>query len=167
MKRIIILVGFSICLFSCNNNPKPAENNNAKSADTLNGKDTADKKQQIAGTENATDSVKELKLVCVLKGEDKDYIPRTDVMLSINGKQTLVKSIAGEGSVIPKSEYSNYQIPANAVSACGAYYAGGGDYFYVVMNNGKPEVYAGWQDEPQGDGTEWKPGYNWEKMKLK
>ena len=147
----LLLAGFF--LFSCKNNSEktPAEPTNA---------DTT----SVAAT---TDSVRNANFVIVKKGEDAQSVPHSDIMLSVNGKQSLLKTIAGEASQIPTTEYERYQIPANAVDACGAYYAGGGDYFYVIMNNGTPEVYAGWEEEPQGDDQKPDTGYHWKKMDMK
>ena len=152
-KLFAILLIFSVFLIACNNSSK-TEPKNPKNPDTLSVNATTDNNSGV-------------KLVTVFKGIDAQSIPQSVIMLSVDGKQSLVKNITGEAAEIPKSEYEKYQIPSNAVSACGAYFAGGGDYFYVALNKGNPEVYAGWQDEPHPDNKDWTPGYHWEKMKPK
>lgn len=103
------------------------------------------------------DSAKSIvKLLCVNKGEDSLATPHFDVMLSVNGKEFKIKTING-CSDIPVAEYKTYEIPAEAVSACGGWWAGAGDYYYVIMKNGKPSLFEGWMDETQTEkGHHWK-----------
>lgn len=60
-----------------------------------------------------------------------------------------------------RSEYEKNNIPADAIIALGGWWAGSGDYYYLVLRGGKPVLYAGWQDEQQTD-----EGYHWEEKKL-
>lgn len=103
------------------------------------------------------DSVKSIvKLLCINKGEDSFATPHFDVMLSVNGKEFKIKTINGCGD-IPVADYKTYEIPAEAVSACGGWWAGAGDYYYVIMKNGKPSLFEGWMDETQTEkGHHWK-----------
>lgn len=93
-------------------------------------------------------------------GVDSFDIPHTDVYLYVDGKETKIKSV-NSCSDIPKDNYLQYEIPKEAVKACGGWWAGAGDYFYVVLRNGKPVVYAGWLDEGQED-----KGYHWEELAM-
>jgi len=149
-------------LNSCNNSDdntgKANDSAAVKKADTV-----AVNKTPEATKENAVEPSKGIKLVCVDAGMDTAMsMPRTDVMLSVDGNMTKLQTISGEGQVYNKELYKSMGIPADALSACGAWWAGGGDYFYVVARDGKPVVYQGWQDEGQK-----KSGYNWEVMKPK
>ena len=99
-----------------------------------------------------------VKLICINKGEDSLATPHFDVMLSVNGKEFKIKTINGCGD-IPLSEYKTYEIPAAAVSACGGWWAGAGDYYYVIMKNGKPSLFEGWMDETQKE-----KGYHWKEI---
>jgi hypothetical protein len=166
--QFIPLFAFSFFLFSCTTKSKPGESKLKERAepaavktDSLSGKGSEAKNQQTVSNVKPADSVKEVKLVCVYKGENENSNPYTYVMLSLNGKLQMVKSIIGEGKEILRNDYDRYEIPSNAISACGAWYAGAGDYFYVVIKDGKPEVYYGWQEEQEDT-----PGFHWEKMKL-
>lgn len=88
-------------------------------------------------------------LKCNFLGESEFGVPQNSVYVAINGTQ---KSIGkcDACKTIDKSEFSNYEIPSNAISACGGWWAGAGDYFYTVKNeNGEIEVFFGWQDEGQ------------------
>ena len=51
-------------------------------------------------------------------------------------------------------------IPKDALAACGAWYAGSGDYFYIVPAKTRIIVYQGYQQEGQRDYN-----YNWKKLK--
>jgi len=51
---------------------------------------------------------------------------------------------------IKKENFQNYQIPATAIAACGGWWAGGGDYFYILDNgNDNYTVMQGSMDEGQ------------------
>jgi len=137
----------------------------------------------IAGCDNKSDKAKEtespvdttkavvseppvaatsnVKLICKELGEDSLGIPHFDVLLSAEGKETIIKNING-CSDITKSDYKRYEIPDSAIAACGGWYAGAGDYYYVVMQNGKPLVFEGWQDESQQE-----KGYHWKQIAVK
>lgn len=97
------------------------------------------------------------KLECVSLGEDEFGAPRNEVQMSSSDKPVKVgECLACEQ--IPQEAFEGYQIPKDAISACGGWWAGGGDYFYSKLSaNGKVEVYIGWQDEGQED-----DGYHWE-----
>ena len=99
-----------------------------------------------------------VKLICKNGGVDSLETPYFDVMLSVNGKEIKIKTINGCGD-IPKADYNTYEIPAEAVSACGGWWAGAGDYYYVVMKNGKPALFEGWMDETQKE-----KGYHWKEI---
>lgn len=88
-------------------------------------------------------------------------IPQNLVLFTWQGKETIIDTV-NNCSPIMKDEYARYEIPAAATQACGGWYAGGGDYYYLIMRDGKPVVYAGWQDEGQDD-----EGYHWEERKIK
>lgn len=102
-----------------------------------------------------------VQLICRDRGTDSLGTPHHDVYLVANGVETKVKSI-NSCSEIPKSDYASREIPADALSACGGWWAGAGDYYFVIMKDGKPVVFEGWQDEGQKD-----TGYHWKEFKMK
>ena len=104
---------------------------------------------------------KGIKLVCKDMGADSMEIPHYDVYLWVDGAETKIKSVNG-CSDITKESYEQYQIPKEAIAACGGWYAGGGEYYYVILRNGKPVVFEGWQDEGQDD-----EGFHWEEITVK
>lgn len=87
-------------------------------------------------------------------------VPNSKVSFSVNGKTTFLKKIAGEATETDKAEYARMKIPKNAVAACGAWYAGAGDYFYAVPSAKGYIVYYGWDEEGQATNT-----YHWKKLK--
>jgi hypothetical protein len=99
--------------------------------------------------------------VFVIKSSDasKTDNPSSEISLSFEGKLTQISTIAGNATITEKADYPAQEIPENALSACGAWWAGGGDYFYVVPSESGLTVYQGWQDEGQGA-----PGYHWKKL---
>ena len=47
-------------------------------------------------------------------------------------------------------DYANYQIPDEAIAACGGWWAGAGDYFYMIDNgNDNFTILRGSMDEQQ------------------
>jgi len=142
----------SLFLFACGNKASDKKTDNPASADT-----------NQAVTKPTTDTLQPagIRLYCKDKGVDSMETPQADVLLVADGKETLIKSVNG-CSEITKESYQQYGIPKDALAACGGWWAGAGDYFYVVLRNGKPVVFAGWQDEGQED-----DGYHWEEVKQK
>lgn len=92
---------------------------------------------------------------------DSFGIPHYILSLKINGTEEPVDTINNCGT-ISRSDYERYEIPPAALDARGGWYAGAGDYYYIILENGKPVLFAGWQDEMQKD-----DGFHWEKRKIK
>lgn len=82
------------------------------------------------------------------------------VLLTVDGKTTAIDTVYA-CEAIPASSFSQYDIPKEAKSACGGWWAGAGDYFYATLEKNKVVVYQGWQDEQQED-----EGYHWKALKL-
>jgi hypothetical protein len=86
--------------------------------------------------------------------------PTSDVSVSLNNKIVFLKGITGYVSDITAAEYKNKEIPKDAISACGGWWAGAGTYFYIVKSKKGIEVFEGWQEEGQTD-----VGFHWELFK--
>lgn len=95
----------------------------------------------------------------ITKNED-DANPTSTIELLADGKTNPVSRISGYADLISVADYKSKEIPENALAACGGWWAGAGDYFYVIESGNKLVVYQGWQDEGQTD-----EGYHWKKMK--
>lgn len=68
--------------------------------------------------------------------------PLTEISVIVNDKPYVVaKSVMGAGNLLEKGLWPDYKIPANAVSACMAWWAGEGDVFYLARKNGGSQVY--------------------------
>jgi hypothetical protein len=153
---------FSCAIFiSCNpptqNKDRLNARKNSKQNDsTISNLGEDENSQKI--TEKTANTVK-ADLVCVYSIDEYEN-PKSDVSVMVNGKKIKVQSVVGQMNPITKNEYTDYQIPENATSACGGWWAGAGDYFYISSSNKGIIVFHGWQDESQQD-----TGYHWEKIK--
>lgn len=89
--------------------------------------------------------------------------PKAIIYIEFIGKKTKIETVSGRASLIDRQQFDDFEIPQDAVEACQSFWAGAGDYFYLLQNGETIEVYAGWQDEGQDD-----EGFHWEKrMNLK
>lgn len=145
MKKYVSLslVALSFVLFSCGK---------GKGTETTNKKDST-----VTQTPPAPKTVQ---LKWKDMGSDEYDTPNNDIILSVDGKDSLIASILACDS-IAKVDYERMQIPAKATTACGGWWAGAGEYFYAYIENGKVKVYYGWQAEEQED-----EGYHWKEMDL-
>ena len=109
------------------------------------------------------ESSKSLSEFICMKYFSEDEIPYSDLGFKSKADSDIVKisTVIGFLEIIQPDEFANYQIPENAIAARGGWYAGGGDYFYYIEENGNFLIYKGWQDEVQEDS-----GFHWEKFKV-
>lgn len=91
--------------------------------------------------------------------DDSMGVPHGIVNVFACKNTNIVDTIIGTPEFYEIAEYKDMQVPAEAIAACGAWYAGGGDYYYLIKKNNLVEVYHGWLDEGQSD-----EGYHWEKV---
>ncbi|MCC7029204.1 MAG: hypothetical protein IT257_02790 [Chitinophagaceae bacterium] len=96
----------------------------------------------------------------VIGQSSKDDNPMSSIAVKYRGRTTTIANIAGEAALIEGSDYSSKQIPAKAIAACGAWWAGAGDYFYLLESADGVLVYQGWQEEMQSGSD-----YHWKKVK--
>lgn len=143
MKPIITLALAAIFAVGCNS-----------SGTSSNGGNTKDSVPTISEPKP-----KEAILFCTSLGE-KDGIPMYEVSLMYDEMPTLLDTVNACAEIDAK-DWSSMGIPAKAVSAVGGWYAGGGDYFYVIPEGAGVQVYQGWQDEMQED-----QGYHWAPIKF-
>ena len=88
---------------------------------------------------------------------DSTEIPKSKVALVVNKKKYDIAIVNAYPNLIKKADFINFGIPKTAVTACQVWWAGAGDYFYVLKSDDIVQVYVGWQDEQQED-----EGYHWE-----
>jgi hypothetical protein len=96
-------------------------------------------------------------------GMDNNETPSSKIYLSISGKEIYIASIQVAAELIEKSDFPKYDIPKNALSACGGWWAGGGDYFYTVQSKSGLTVYQGWQEDGVPEQADF--GFHWKKTK--
>lgn len=98
-------------------------------------------------------------LICEFLGEDEFGVPHNEVYLEYNGIRSKEGECLACDKITPES-YSQYDIPSGATDACGGWYAGGGDYFYIMQYHDRIEYFAGWQDEGQIEEND--TSFHWE-----
>lgn len=84
-----------------------------------------------------------------LTGPDEDP-PRNEIALVLQGERHVIGEV-NSCETIEKQDYERYQIPDAALDAAGGWFAGAGDYFYLILKAEEYIVMAGWQDELQED----------------
>jgi hypothetical protein len=83
--------------------------------------------------------------------------PKSSIAVNLNNKLTTLGTFAGECQRISKSDFKSKEIPTEAIDGCGTWWAGAGDYFYLIQKGSNLEIYQGWQDEEQeGESYHWK-----------
>jgi hypothetical protein len=97
-------------------------------------------------------------LICRDISKD-DIMPQFEIALNLNNRMHLLDTITSCSPFTPE-EYERYEIPAEAVSAAGGWFAGAGDYFYATVVGNVCTVMYGWQDEQQED-----EGFHYEQVR--
>lgn len=92
--------------------------------------------------------------------KDANGNPVSKISVTVGSEIVYIASITGDAQLFDKSSFDKMGIPRNALAACGAWYAGSGDYFYIVPSQTGTIVYQGYQHEGQRDYS-----YNWRKLK--
>lgn len=108
-----------------------------------------------------TDTLVRTEAVFVISKDGDDAEPKSGIAVKVDGKKVNIAHVAGEATLYEKSEYKEKGIPANALAACGAWWAGAGDYFYLIKDGEKVAVYQGWMEETQAGND-----YHWKKVKV-
>jgi len=88
-----------------------------------------------------------------------DTMPKFQISLNLSGKNHILDTITMCAS-IAEADYARYDIPSEAIDAGGGYFAGGGDYFYLLQDGNACLVMQGWQDEMQED-----EGFHYEQVR--
>ncbi len=100
------------------------------------------------------------KLLCIDLGEDEYDVPHSEVHVWFGGKDIKVEGGQSQACMsIEEEYYSSYDIPAEAIDACGGWYAGAGDYYYSIAEENDIVVYYMWLDEMEPD-----RGHVWEEV---
>lgn len=82
---------------------------------------------------------------------DPELAPRTSVYAAVGGVSHFVAEVDGHCRLIRRSDFVRFRIPPEAMSACGAWWAGGGDYFYAIRTDDRYVVMRATPDEANPD----------------
>ena len=86
--------------------------------------------------------------------------PHTDVFLRVGARQVLVMHQApDEFHLAAKAEYKDTGVPLQALTACFGWWAGAGDYLYVIRRGPSLVVYRKEVDEQA-------PDFPWKRLKV-
>lgn len=92
-------------------------------------------------------------------GEMNDGSTPFKVHLTVGNKRYLIDTIYACAQ-IETVDFKQFDIPLNALAACGGWWAGQGNYLYCIAAKNSIEIYNGWQDEQQEIA-----GFHWKKVK--
>lgn len=104
--------------------------------------------------------VQQLQAEFIMKYNNNDEMPSTAVSVNINDVVHELKSVSGMVEPIKEEQFLEMDIPNNAIAACGGWWAGAGDYFYMISFGNAINIFHGWQDEMQEES-----GYHWVLLK--
>lgn len=132
MKRLFTCCLAFACLFSaCKNDPKPVDW-----------------------------SAKDIRLICQDAGSTEEA-PAFALYLQVADRKSKVAEISSTCDVIGTEEYAAYEIPAEAKFAAGGWWAGAGNYYYVIAEGNTLAVYHAIADEMQEE-----PGYSYRRIAV-
>jgi hypothetical protein len=146
----IIILTFASCGSQGENKTKPTDKVEAKNTDSI----STTKNDESDEVEKEEPKEEKLEVKFLFKTKSQDDMPSSDISISVNGKITFLESVVGEAILM------NDIGGKNSITACGSWWAGAGDYFYIAPSKKGVAVYKGWQDEEQEE-----PGYHWEFFK--
>lgn len=127
---------------------------------------SVEKKESIAEVEASkqeSTNPPKVNFACKNISANPEEMPQFEVSLQIQFGSLIKSQILDSISacqVFTKEEYAQHGIPANALAACGGWWAGAGDYLYIIEENKAFIVMQGWQDEQQED-----EGYHYKEVK--
>ncbi len=156
MKKISLyfLAAMSVVAVACDQTVKSKQSINfpVKEKDSMPLQEEEEVVLTVPDWEGAHFSFKDL-------GEDEFENPHKIVCVDVDGKTVVLDTVMVCNTMTSK-EYASHDIPSSAIDACGGWWAGAGDYFYLIEKNNHLLVYQGWLDEGQEDQS-----YHWKKVK--
>ncbi len=105
-------------------------------------------------------SVKDIRLLCQDTGSTEDA-PAFAVYLQVDDRKSKVAETSCACEVIAPEAYATYEIPAEARFAAGGWWAGAGNYYYVIAEGNTLVVYHTAVDEMQEE-----PGYSYRRIAV-
>ncbi|KPM47655.1 hypothetical protein [Jiulongibacter sediminis] len=145
MKKSISLLFTALLIYACSS---PQNDEETRLSDTLQINNTT---PEVPTSGEVVDkSEPEFKI----KVEELDYQPRSYLSVEYDGKVFPLDSMDGTAEIINPEQYQSMEIPENASTACGGWWAGGGTYYFINSTETVVSIYKGFQDEGF-------PGFNW------
>lgn len=113
---------------------------------------TAETDTSAAATAESEDvPLESVSLETVLVNDpEMDGYPLHEISLVLAGRRHVLDTIQ-VCEPLTAEERGEHNMPADALAACGGWWAGAGDYFYAIRRNDSLVVYQGWLDEMQQD----------------
>ena len=129
MKKPLIFLCFCFLLSACNSNSSSEDND-----------------------KNLSSTPPKLSLVCQAETSMMEGAPAHSVHLMFNEKKIKLADILA-CETFKKESYAQYQMPTDALEACGGWWAGAGEYFYLYQKtNGNYAVNYGQMYEEKETG---------------
>ena len=128
-----------LLLFACSENSESSKNSEYPTNDSIVAQDNSE--QSAGSTENQSQAKSKVNFEIITNTSDE--IPTSDISISIGSEKMFIETISGEASIM------NEIGGKNSITACGAWWAGAGDYFYVAPSDKGFTVFKGWTDEEQ------------------
>lgn len=96
---------------------------------------------------NDTTAVLDVQLKCELISADEDVPKAAIYALVRENKVKIGEVITDDCKVIEADDYANFKIPADALTAAGGWWAGAGDYYYILEAENEYVVMKGRLEE--------------------
>jgi hypothetical protein len=160
LKQLSIGVMLISVLAGCENKNNSANSQNNETNKTA-PQDTSKKVQNQSTSSTEQPQAQVVNHKFDIKSNGDEDMPKSKISVTVNGKKHSITEMYCPAKEIGINEFERMGIPKNAVSACGGWWAGAGEYAYMILSNNTLEVYLGWQDETQTDA-----GFHWEKEKT-
>ena len=113
------------------------------------------KKEYQTKVKEAADLIQqdEILLLCQpVKNPSMPDMPENEVFLQLVESKAKVADVMDCQIITPKN-YAQYDIPKNAISAVGGWWAGAGDYLYIAEEEGNYVIKKAHMEEMQTDTT--------------
>lgn len=148
MKIALFLLSFVI-LLSCSDS-SGSRGSDGEDKPSLTAKKRNPKKLSVTGDGTPPKTaIHKAWLVCRDRGEDEFGVPTYEVYVEYDSTSHKVGE-CNACAPLDLQDYHDYDIPKEAMAAVGGWFAGAGDYYYVMKTEDDGiRVYAGWQDEGQ------------------
>lgn len=137
--RFLPLLLSVVLLIACNSETANHTDDTASTEDN-----NATVTQPIPEAEPALLDLSTVKIT--LDNNNDEMNPSSQVTLWI-GEQEFDLGAVPNGNTIEKDGFENYNIPTEALAACGGWWAGGGRYVYIVHEEGKIVAYEKFDEE--------------------